>query len=74
MLNFSIVNWGFAPEPESVWRANATPSQHEAEQEFVSAAQNCSYERLVLVNDETGRTVAEAVRWGNRIEITLYRH
>lgn len=76
MLNFSIVNWGLGQEPEAMWRAKAALSQSEAEQEFLSAAQVCSYWRLVLVNDDTPMptVVAEAVRFENKIEITLYRH
>jgi hypothetical protein len=73
MLNFSIVNWGLGQEPESMWRVKAVLSQQEAEREFVAAAQDCSFERLVLVNDDTGWTVAEAVQFQNKIEITLYR-
>jgi len=76
MLNFSIVNWGLSPEPEAVWRAKAVLSQSEAEKEFLAAAQACSYERLLLVNDDTPVpvVVAEAVRFSDKIEITLYRH
>jgi hypothetical protein len=73
MLNFSIVNWGLRQEPEATWRVKAVLSQQEAEREFVAAVQNCSFERLDLVNEDTGWTVAEAVQFQNKIEITLYR-
>jgi hypothetical protein len=76
MLNFSIVNWGLGQEPQAMWRAKAALSQSEAEKEFLAAAQACSYERLLLVNDDTPVpvVVAEAVRFSDKIEITLYRH
>ena len=73
LLNFSISNFGFGQMPEATWRCKAAYSRMEAVSEFITAAQDCSYERLELWDDDGGWMVAVAIRYNDgRIEVTVH--